>query len=156
MDTFHYFLKRPLKIEFIDLCMCSHSTFPSHGVPVPYAPRGWLKMQPNRKWVLCAIPHLRTATEAQAALGIPCLGTCSGPSITMGSDYVSKANGSLMWWGTRGNIWKTPMYLNRSKWVFCSSCPAGLPVTSPCLEEGRESCLQALIQVEKKCALLLF
>ena len=54
-----------------------------------------------------------------------------------------------MWLGTRLNIWKTHTYLNKLKWVFCSRHQAGLPVTSACFEEGRESFLQALIQIVK-------
>lgn len=114
----------------------------------PFGPRGWLKMQPNRKWVMCAIPLL--GIEAQAALwGLLDWAHAPVPPRPQGSDYVNKANGLLKWWGASVSIWKTPTYLNGPKCVFCSSCQASLPVTSACLEEERESFLQGLAQIEK-------
>lgn len=128
----------PFGISFSLVSLCSNG------------PRGWLKRQPNRKWVMCAAPHLGTVIEAQSALwGFLDRARALVPPQPRDGDGVSKANGSLMWCGTKANIWKTPMYLNRPKWIFCSNCQAGLSVTLACLEEERKSFLQGLIHIEK-------
>lgn len=129
--------------------MCYHSPFPSPGVPVLKWTKRVVERQPNGKRVMCIAPHLGIVPEAQTAIwGL--LDWCSGCSPATEQWLCRQGKWLRMWWGTKENIWKTPTYLNRLKWVFCSSCQADLPLTSACLEEKRKSFLRGLIQIGKK------